>query len=73
MYFLSNVFVTYHLELIELMKNDEETCPELQRLEKAIKDVVKASGINTMSDKQKLNIMEDHNKLRQLIDQFMRL
>lgn len=73
MYFLSNAFVTYHLELIDLMRNDEETCPELQRLEKAIKDVVEASGINSMADRQKLSIMEDHDKLRKIIDQFMRL
>lgn len=73
MYFLSNAFVTYHLELIDLMRKDEETCPELQRLEKAIKDVVEVSGINSMAERQKLSIMEDHDKLRKLIDQFMRL
>ena len=73
MYYLSNAFATYHLELIDLMENDEENCPELQRLERAIKDVVKASGINAMPDRQKMAIMKDHESLRAIIDKFMRL
>jgi hypothetical protein len=35
--------------------------------------VVETTGINSMSDRQKLAIMEDHENLRKIIDKFMRL
>jgi len=73
MYFLSTAFLTYHLELIELMQKDEEDCPELQRLERAIKDVVTESGISEMHDRQRIKLMGDHENLKKLIDGFMRM
>lgn len=73
MYFLSNAFATYHIELLNLMSIDDESCAELQRLEKAIADVVKSTGISRMNDRQKLDILRDHDELRKLIDHFMKL
>jgi cupin superfamily acireductone dioxygenase involved in methionine salvage len=73
MYYLSVIFTTYHIELLDLMNRDDETCAELKRLERAIDDVVKASGIKLMSDRQKIEIMRDHEKLKELIDTFMRM
>ncbi|HLP03832.1 MAG TPA: hypothetical protein VK152_00245 [Paludibacter sp.] len=55
------------------MSIDDESCAELQRLEKAIADVVKSTGISRMNDRQKLDILRDHDELRKLIDHFMKL
>lgn len=73
MYFLSVAFTTYHIELLDLMNKDDETCGELKRLEKAIKDVVNMSAIKLMGDRQKIELMRDHEKLKTLIDTFMRM
>ena len=73
LYFLSSVFATYRHELNDLLPNAEENCPELVRLQKAIDGVVRASSINTMTDRQKMAILDDHEKLKLLIDKFMKL
>lgn len=73
MYFLSTAFTTYHIELLDLMKKDEESCEELIRLERAIKDVVNASGIPHFSERRRLELIADHEKLKMLIDSFMRM
>jgi hypothetical protein len=73
MYYLSTAFATYYLELIDLQKREEEFCPELQRLERAIKDVIDTTGINSMNPRQKIKIIQDHENLKKLVDQFMRI
>lgn len=73
MYFLSTAFLTYHYELIELMKKDGDSCPELVRLQKAIDDVLATTQSNSMSHKQKMSMLDDHENLKKIIDKFMRI
>lgn len=73
LYFLSTAFLTYHLELIDLMSKDEDKCLELQKLQKAIDEVISVSSINSMPDRQKVAIIKDHENLKKMLDNFMKL
>ena len=72
LYLLSIVFETYSLELSECL-NATEDATVIIRLEKAIEDVIQKTDLKDMNHRRVKSIITDHQRLKQLIDGFMKI